>query len=111
MDGTLAIIFILLMNLVVLAGDYFLKLAGNTDSYVHPKFFAIGMVIQILTTIGWFIAMKHMKLTTIAVYYSVSTILYLSALGIFVFQEKLNHFEIVGVVTAVLSLFLLARFA
>lgn len=111
MDGLTAIGFVLLMNLVVLLGDYFLKLSGAGDVYVKPKLFAIGFGIQMLTIVGWFIALKHLKLTTLAVYYSVSTVLYLSVLGVLVFHERLNAYEILGVATAILSLFLLARFA
>lgn len=110
MDGLPAIGFVLLLNLVVLLGDYFLKLAGAEED-LESRFFAIGFAIQMLTTVGWFFAMKHLKLTTLAVYYSVSTVLYLTALGVFVFHERLNLYELLGVATAILSLFLLTRFA
>jgi len=55
--------------------------------------------------------MKHLKLATISVLYSVSLVLLLTAIGVVLFQESLNYFEIVGIVLAVTSLVLLMRFA
>jgi drug/metabolite transporter (DMT)-like permease len=55
--------------------------------------------------------MRHMKLATISVLYSVSMILLLTTIGVVVFRESLNHFEMAGIVLAVASLVLLIRFA
>ena len=55
--------------------------------------------------------MKHLKLATISVLYSVSLVLLLTAIGVVLFQESLNHFEVIGIVLAVVSLVLLIRFA
>ena len=41
---------------------------------------------------------------------SFSTVLLLALLGVFVFRERLNSFEVVGMVFAVISIFLLSRF-
>jgi drug/metabolite transporter (DMT)-like permease len=51
-----------------------------------------------------------MKLATIGVLYSVSMILLLTTIGVVVFRESLNRFEIFGIVLAVASLVLLIRF-
>ena len=55
--------------------------------------------------------MKHLKLATISVVYSVSMVLLLTAIGIVFFQESLNYYEIAGLVMAIASLILLVRFA
>ena len=55
--------------------------------------------------------MKHLKLATISVLYSVSLVLLLTAVGVVVFRESLNSYEVVGIVLAVASLVLLMRFA
>jgi multidrug transporter EmrE-like cation transporter len=54
--------------------------------------------------------MKHLKLATVGVVYSVSMVLLLTAVGVFRFKESLNVLEIVGLVMAVGSLLLLTRF-
>jgi small multidrug resistance pump len=55
--------------------------------------------------------MKYLKLATISVLYSVSLVLLLTAIGVVLFHESLNYFEVVGIALAVISLVLLMRFA
>jgi small multidrug resistance pump len=55
--------------------------------------------------------MKYLKLATISVLYSVSLVLLLTAIGVVLFRESLNYFEVIGIVLAVTSLALLMRFA
>jgi len=110
MEKLFAITALILMSFVVLVGDYFIKLSGNKEIYLEPRLFMVGFVIESLATLGWFYAMKHLKLATVATYYSVSTVLLLAALGFFVFNERLNAYEMVGIGAAVFSLVVLARF-
>jgi multidrug transporter EmrE-like cation transporter len=60
---------------------------------------------------GWVFVMKHLKLATIGVVYSVSMVLLLTAIGIVFFREFLNYYEIAGLIMANASLILLVRFA
>jgi drug/metabolite transporter (DMT)-like permease len=100
------------MSLTALLGDYFLKLAGSKEAvYLEPRLFCLGVLCQILSLCGWFYAMKHFSLATLGVYYSVSTILFLAALGVFVFDERLATHEIIGICAAITALLLLWRFA
>jgi multidrug transporter EmrE-like cation transporter len=55
--------------------------------------------------------MKHLKLATISVLYSVSLVLLPTAIGVVLSHESLNYFEMIGIVLAVVSLVLLMRFA
>ena len=55
--------------------------------------------------------MKHLKLATISIVYSVSMILLLTTIGVVLFQESLNAYEIAGIVLAIMSLALLMRFS
>jgi small multidrug resistance pump len=55
--------------------------------------------------------MRHLKLATISVVYSVSMILLLTGVGAVFFREALSPYEIVGLVLAIASLVLLVRFA
>ena len=112
MERLLPFLTVLLMSLTALLGDYFLKLAGSKEAVdLDPRLFCLGIFCQLLSLCGWFYAMKYFSLTTLGVYYSVSTILFLTALGVFVFNERLTTHEIVGVCVALGSLFLLWRFA
>jgi len=92
-------------------GDYFLKLASGKQNSLTSIWFVFGFVLYASTAFGWVFAMKHLKLATIGVVYSVSMILLLTAIGVVGFRETLNYFEVAGLVLAVASLVLLMRFA
>jgi small multidrug resistance pump len=111
MEKLFAFLALITISFVVLIGDYFLKLAGSRETVVEPRLFVIGFAIESLTTFGWFYAMKHLKLATVATYYSVLTVLLLATLGFFAFDEQLNLGEIAGIGAAIAALVLLARFA
>jgi small multidrug resistance pump len=98
--------------LITVVGDYFLKLASQqTASPFLNRWFLCGFVVYALCAFGWVIAMQHMKLATIGVVYSVSTVLFLTLLGVFVFGETLNKYEMVGIACALMSIVLLSRFS
>ena len=75
------------------------------------SFVFIGFTLYALTAFGWLFVMKHLKLATISVLYSVSMVVLLTAVGVVFFQESLNTYEIAGLVMALASLVLLVRFA
>lgn len=92
-------------------GDSFLKISGGGEKFVNLKFFIIGLVVYASTAFGWFYVMKSVKLSTIGVIYSISTVLLLVAVGVIFFHEKLKIHEIIGIVAAIISIVLLSRFA
>ena len=108
---TLAILVTIGFSVVGVVGDYFLKLASGEPSSLRSKWFYIGFAVYASTAFGWVFVMKHLKLATIGVVYSVSMILLLTAIGVAAFRETLNAFEVAGLVFAILSLVLLMRFA
>jgi small multidrug resistance pump len=92
------------------AGDYFLKLASLRPSPLKNSFFLAGLVIYALCAFAWVYVMRDTKLATIGVVYSISTILFLTALGLFAFNEHLSGREIAGVGCAVAAILLLCKF-
>ena len=92
-------------------GDYFLKLASAREQPLRTIWFYVGFVLYASTAFGWVFVMKHLKLATISVLYSVSLVLLLTAVGVVLFRESLNLYEVIGIVLAVASLVLLMRFA
>lgn len=95
---------------VTVSGDYFIKLASLTSSPVQNRWFLAGCIMYALTAFGWVFAFRHIKLASIGVLYSLSTVILLAALGVFVFGETLNKFELVGFGFAVIAIVLLGRF-
>ena len=108
---TLAVLVTITFSVIGVLGDYFLKLASGRDRPLRTSSFYLGFALYASTAFGWVFVMKHLKLATISVLYSVSLVLLLTAIGVVLFQESLNYFEGIGIVLAVISLVLLMRFA
>jgi drug/metabolite transporter (DMT)-like permease len=108
---TIAILVTIGFSIFGVIGDYFLKLASGEPVWFKSKWFYIGFAIYASTAFGWVFVMKHLKLATIGVVYSVSMILLLSVIGVVGFRESLNGYEIAGILMAIGSLVLLMRFA
>jgi|SRR5689334_14499407 len=98
-------------SLIGVLGDYFLKLASQRDHPLRAGWFYLGFALYASTAFGWVFVMRHLKLATISVLYSVSMVLLLTAIGTLVFRESLKPLEVVGIVLALASMVLLVRFA
>jgi small multidrug resistance pump len=106
-----AILVTVAFSLIGVVGDTFLKLASERPRPVQSPWFYLGFALYASTAFGWVYVMRHLKLGTISVVYSVSMILLLTAIGVVGFHEKLHAGEIVGIALALISLTLLMRFA
>jgi drug/metabolite transporter (DMT)-like permease len=105
---TLAVAVAVVMSAVGIAGDYFLKQASGKQSPLTTWWFLAGLVLYASTAFAWVFVMRHLKLATIGVIYSVSMVLLLAGMGVVFFEEKLSRFEIAGIALAIAALFLLA---
>jgi drug/metabolite transporter (DMT)-like permease len=108
---TLAVLVTVSFSMIGVLGDYFLKLASARDQPLRTGWFYLGFALYASTAFGWVFVMRHLKLGTISVLYSVSMVLLLTAVGVVLFGESLNYYELAGIVLAVASLVLLMRFA
>ena len=108
---TLAVLVTIAFSVVGVCGDYFLKLASRAENSLQSFWFYIGFALYASTAFGWVFVMKHLKLGTISVLYSVSMVVLLTAVGVVVFRESLNYAEIAGLIMAIAALVLLVRFA
>ncbi len=107
----IGVVVTMIFSVVGVIGDYFLKLASNYDNPMKSGWFYIGFALYASTAFGWVFVMRYLKLATIGVLYSVTIILLLSVVGFVFFKEALSPYEIVGIVLAIASMVLLARFA
>jgi drug/metabolite transporter (DMT)-like permease len=108
---TLAVLITITFSVIGVLGDYFLKLASGREQPLRTSWFYLGFALYASTAFGWVFVMKYLKLATISVLYSVTMVLLLTAIGVVLFRESLNYFEVIGIVLAVTSLVLLMRFA
>src|SRR6266550_7887015 len=107
----LAVLVTVAFSAVGVLGDYFLKLLSARDQPLRTRWFYVGFAVYASTAFGWVFVMRHLKLATISVVYSISMVLLLTAVGVVLFGESLNYYELAGIVLAVASLVLLMRFA
>lgn len=108
---TVAVVVTVAFSVVGVLGDYFLKLASADEQPLRTGWFYVGFALYASTAFGWVFVMRHLKLATISGLYSVSMVLLLTAVGVVLFRESLNYYELAGIVLAVVSLVLLMRFA
>src|SRR5262245_46219843 len=108
---TLAVLITIAFSVIGVLGDYFLKLASSRDQPLQTGWFYLGFALYASTAFGWVFVMRHLKLATISVLYSVSIVLLVTAIAAVLFEAKLNYSELAGIVLAVAALVLLMRFA
>lgn len=99
------------LSLITALGDALIKSASLQSGFSGWKLLLIGFLIWASTAFGWFLIMKRIKLSTAVVLYSVSLVTFATLISIFYFKEKIAPLEITGIVMAVASLVILARFA
>ncbi len=107
---TLAALVAAVMSAVGILGDYFLKRASDDENPLLSRFFWVGLAFYASTAFAWVFVMRHLKLATIGVIYSVCMIMMLTAMGVLFFNETLSRTEMIGVALALTSVILLARF-
>jgi len=107
----LAVLVTIGFSLLGVLGDYFLKLASGHEQSLRTGWFYLGFAVYSSTAFGWVFVMKHLKLATIGVVYSISMIVLLTATGALFFRETLSVYEITGLLMAIGALVLLIRFA
>lgn len=112
MDKTIfALVLTIFLAIVGVVGDFFINLAGEGKKFIEIKYFIIGFVVYALTAFGWFFVMKYEKLSTLGVFYAITTVVFLTIISVFYFKEAINAYEVAGIVLAVISLVLMGRFA
>ncbi len=110
MSQILALVFIAIVS-ITLVGDWFLKKASMSDNWVTSPYLLAGLFFYMVSGVGIVVAMRHMSLAEVGVWYAVLTILFMTGLGVFAFGETLTLREGVGIVLAFAALGCMARFA
>lgn len=105
----IVIVFIVTASAIV--GDIFLKNATTSEGSRHFLNIAAGVVIYAVVAFGFYYMYKLMEFSVTGVMYAVITILLSVGIGAVLFHEQISIYEWVGIGLALVSVFLLSRFA
>ena len=102
------LMFSLFTALVVILGDYAIKIAADRAALVSFPMYA-GILLYAISAGLWFHAMRHVSLGQAAVAYSMLTLIALFILGALVFGEPVGRRELAGMVCALAAMVLMSR--
>lgn len=103
--------FTLFTALIVIAGDFALKVAADAGHSISSTYVAIGALLYAVSAFFWFYAMHHVTLAQAGVAYSMLTLVALALIGAVWFGEHLHAREYLGLGCALLSMLLMSRLA
>lgn len=103
--------FSLFTALVVIFGDYLIKLAADAGSPVHSRLVLAGCLLYAGSALLWYFSLLHISLAQAGVAFSMISLVALALLGVFVFDEPLHLREIAGIGCALLAMVLMVRIA
>jgi drug/metabolite transporter (DMT)-like permease len=106
-----ALLLTVALSAVCVGCDYFLKRASALPHPFLSRDFWIGLAGYALSAFAWVLLLQRIKLATIGAIYCLTLIILLAAVGTFIFGEKLNSMEFLGLALGCISIFLLVRFA
>ncbi len=103
--------FSLTTALIVIVGDYLIKLAADGGLPVHSTLVLAGCGLYAASAVMWYFALLHVTLAQAGVAYSMLTLLALCAIGVLYFDEQLYLREYAGIGCALLAMVLMVRIA
>ncbi|OGC47053.1 MAG: hypothetical protein A3A94_01180 [Candidatus Portnoybacteria bacterium RIFCSPLOWO2_01_FULL_43_11] len=106
------LIFVLIFGLTAINvfGDYLLKLAGQSKR-INWRYIVIGAILWALVALGWFVVYRKIKFSSAGFLYGIISSILLMMVGTLIFHEQINAYEKIGIVLAIISFILLAKFA
>lgn len=103
--------FSLFTALVVIFGDYLIKIAADNGNPVHSRLVLFGCLLYAGSAMLWYFSLLHITLAQAGVAFSMLSLIALALLGKFVFNEPLHFREIAGIGCALLAMILMVRIA
>jgi len=107
----MTIFWIIILTLANAAGDFLIKKATLRPGFSGVYLVIAGGVVWLISAFGWFYVLKRMELSNSNGIFAVLTIIFVLAGSYFYFHEKVSIGEIAGFVLAIISIYLLVRFA
>ena len=96
-------------TMIVIAGDYYIKLAVDRGHSLQSPLFLLGCALYALSAVGWFLTLRHITLAQTGVAFSILSLLALCGMGVVFFEERLQAREMIGIALAVSAMLLMTR--
>ncbi len=97
--------------LVVIFGDYLIKVAADGGMPVTSRLVLAGCLLYAISALLWYASLRHVTLAQAGVGFSMFSLIALAIIGAVYFDEPLYRREIAGICCAVVSMFLMVRIA
>lgn len=110
MTSLYPVVWAILLSMVSVAADYFVKRASESPHALQSAYFVTGAAMFTVSAFGWVFVLRYVKLATIGAIYSVVTVIGLAVLELTIFNESFTPAEWLGMGLAISSLILLSRF-
>ena len=99
----------LLTALVVIFGDYIIKLAADAGHGTTSLLVIGGCLLYAVSALLWFAALHHVTLSQAGVAFSMFSLLALCAIGVLAFGERLHLRDMAGIGCALMAMVLMVR--
>jgi len=110
MEKFIVLAIAVLLSVVTVLADAFIKKAALKNVFLSP--FILGAsLIYLATIVGWFFVLKKVEFLNAGIIYTLIFIITTALVSVLYFHEELLITEMVGLVLALISIFLMYRFA
>lgn len=99
----------ILMVVITIIGDYFVKKASMYKDFIGWKHLLFGGFLYGVSAIGWFYVYRMTKVFTVGAIHSFGIIILTILLSIAVFKERINLWETVGMTLGIIALIILLK--
>ena len=101
------LILVALLTWMLNAGDYFIKLATK---HSHPILcLCLTALLWVASIPGWYYTLVKMNLALLGMLFATLSLITTTAMGIFLFDERLSGSEVCGFVLALAAIALLSN--
>ena len=101
--------WLMVATLLTLIGDFLIKLASDSPSGLKSLAFLGGALAYGAPAFAWFFLMQQHSLSTIGVFYSSATLIFIALLGAVAFGERLELRDGLGIGLALAAVLVMYR--
>lgn len=103
--------WVVIATLTALFGDFLIKKASDGVGRQAIYVLLFATVVYALNTFAFFFSYKHVEFSSVAVYFSIGTLLVSVAIGAIFFKETISNGEWVGIILGILAIYFLTKYS